>query len=238
MRIARSVSIPLMPGSITSRMTRSMLSSPSSTESACSPLEAMTVSKPSRRRTASSTSRRTSSSSTIRIRISPSVLRQPSGARQRYRELRAASRHALHGDVTSRCVQDTPRDRQTESRAALPTLCGHERLEDPANDLRRDSLAIVLHSDIDALSVLLRADPDVATEGHRISSIEQDVGENLLQIVKVPADLRVGDTVYVDRDMFGFQKIFVQRDRRCNQRRHADRLARSRTIGDQVEQIV
>src|SRR6266545_6053607 len=204
MRIARNVSMPLMPGNMTSRITRSIASSVSRTASACSPLEAMTTSKPSLRRTASSTSRRTSSSSTIRIRIAlgPSVRFHPAATRQRYRELRSVAWRALYADVSIRSVQDTAGDRQPETRSSLPAFGRDQRLENPAENLRRDSFAVVFDPDIDPFSTLLGCNPDVAPLVHRVSSIEENVGENLLQVVKVPADFHLRDVAEMDRDLF------------------------------------
>src|SRR5205823_2881577 len=204
MRIARSVSMPLMPGSITSRMTRSMASSSSRTASACSPLAAMTTSKPSRRRTASSTSRRTSSSSTMRMRIclGSSVLCDTRSPWQRYREFRAVTRCALYGDVPLRRVQDAAGDGKAEARPTLPAFGRDQRLEDPADEVRRDSLAVVLDPDLDLFPLLHRRDPDVAMLADRIASVQENVGQNLLQVVKVPSHLDFRDMADVDRDLF------------------------------------
>ena len=71
-----------------------------------------------------------------------------------------------------------------------------------------------------------------------IASIEENVGENLLQVVKVPANLRLRDIADMDRDLFRFEEILMKRHRGGDQRRDANRFACPRTVGDQVEQIV
>src|SRR6266849_3384120 len=240
MRRARSVSMPLMPGNMMSRMTRSMASSSSRMASACSPVAAMTTSKPSRRRTASRTSRRTSSSSTIRIRMDPgsSVPRHRNGARQRYRELRAPPDDALRGDLAVGAVKNPPRDGEAESCAAAPTLGRDQRLEDPAEEVRRDAFAVVFHLDFHPLSNLFGGDPDVPALAHCVASVEEDVGQNLLQVVKVPADMGFRYPVHMNRDLFWLQKIFVESDRRGDQTQDADSLARARPVGDQIEQVI
>src|SRR5438105_9526402 len=227
MRMARSVSMPLMPGSMMSRITRSTASSASSTESASSPLAAMATSKPSRRSTASRTSRRTSSSSTIRIRIDlcPSVLRRGGGARQRYCELSAVAGSALHRDFAIRSVQDATGDRQTQARPSLTALGRDQRLEDPAEQFGRDPFAVVFDPDVDALTVLLHVNPDVATLPHSISSVEENVGQNLLQVMKVPTHPHFRNVGDVDRDRLRFEEVFMQRERGGDQDRHADDLA-------------
>src|SRR5437870_7810019 len=207
MRSARSVSMPLMPGSMMSRMTRSMLSSSSRIASACSPVAAMTTSKSSRRRTASRTSRRTSSSSTISIRIDPgsSVPRHRDGPRQRYRELRAAADDALRADLALGGVKNPPRDGEAESCSAASALGRDERLEDPAQQVRRNAFAVVFHLDFHPLSNLFGGDPDVPPLADRIASVEEDVGQNLLQVVKVPANMGFRYPIHMNRDLFWLQ---------------------------------
>src|SRR5712691_5410176 len=240
MRIARSVSIPLMPGSMMSRMTRSTFSSSSSTERACSPLEAMATSNPSRRRTASRTSRRTSSSSTIRIRIDlrPSVLPHAHRPRQRYCELGALPGSAGHCDIAIRGLEDPAGDGQPQTGASLPSLRGHQRLEDPGHQVSWDPLSIVPDSNVDPFTALLHGNPDVAAFANRIASIEENVGQNLLQVVKVPPDLNFGDVVDMDGDLFGFQQVFVEGKGRGEEVGNADDLAGPRAVGNQVEQVV
>src|ERR1043165_9284628 len=178
-----------------SRMTGSIASSSSRTASACSPLAAMTTSKPSRRRTASSTSRRTSSSSTMRMRIclGSSVLCHTGSPRQRYRELRPVPRCALYGDVTLRRVQDAAGDGQAKARTPLPAFRCGQRLENPADELWRDSLAVVPDPNFDPSSIRFGCDPDVAMVGDRVASVQENVGQNLLQVVKVPSHLDFRD---------------------------------------------
>src|SRR5581483_1399150 len=240
MRIARSVSMPLMPGSITSRMTRSIASSVSRIASACSPLDAMTTSKPSRRRTASSTSRRTSSSSTMSMRIdlNPSVLPDTTRPWQRNRELRSVAGCALHADLSVARVQNPAGNGQTEPGPALPAFGGDQRLENPAGNFRRNSFAVVFHPDLNAFSVVGNVDPDVAMLANRIASIDENVGENLLEIVKVPAHLRLWDLADMHRDLFRFEEVLVKRHRGVDQRGNGHRVLRPRPIGDEVEQIV
>src|SRR5437762_1174430 len=86
-----------------------------------------------------STVRTTSSLSTISIRIDPgsSVPRHRDGPRQRYRELRAAADDALRGDLALGGVKNPPRDGEAESRSAASALGRDERLEDPAQQVRR-----------------------------------------------------------------------------------------------------
>jgi len=102
--VAAGVSMPLMPGSMMSRMTRSMFSSWSRTERASSPLAAMTTSKPSRR------------SMTSRTFLDAGGV---NGERDR----------ALHGGFFQVVTPRTPLRGSTEIRHAGKTYCQqtHER---------------------------------------------------------------------------------------------------------------
>src|SRR5688572_565612 len=189
-RIARSVSMPLMPGSMTSRTIRST-SSVSRRLSASSPLAAERMSNPSRRSTASSTSRRTSSSSTMRMRIrSLDTAREPLYPWQRNTKLGALAGSAGDADLSVARVNQAAADGQSEARAALAALRGDERIEDSSENVGRDSLAVIADADGDAVFVVRHFDPDVPPLGHGIAGIEEDVRQNLLQVVEVPAHLR------------------------------------------------
>src|SRR5205085_7594362 len=98
-------------------------------------------------------------------------------------------------------------DRQAQTRPTLTALGRDEGLEDPANEVRRDALAVVFDPNFHPLSVLFRADPDVPPLAHCVPSVEEDVGQNLLQVVKVPTGLGVRDSVHVNRDLFWLQKV-------------------------------
>ena len=61
-----------------------------------------------------------------------------------------------------------------------------------------------------------------------IASIEENVGENLLQVVKVPANLRLRDIADMDRDLFRLQEILMKRHRGGDQ--HRDPAATEATL--------
>src|SRR4051812_44422277 len=233
MRMARRVSMPLMPGSMMSRMTRSMFSSSSSTESASSPLAAMTTSKCSRISTASRTSRRTSSSSTMSIRIGVLDNIMPRAhARQRNRELGPFAHFTDDGDFAVGRVQDAARDGQSQSRAALTAPGGDERLEDALQQVGRNALAVILDADAHAIPALPRVDPDVPVVVYGITSIEKDVGQNLLEVVKVPAHLQLGEDAEVHLDVARLEELFEECERAEDELRHVDGFAHTRTRGD------
>ena len=148
------------------------------------------------------------------------------------------TRRALHADVRIRCVQDTTGDRQTESRPPLPALGRDQRLEDPPEKVGGDPFAVVFDPDVDPFSVLLSVDPDVAMLIYSITSVEENVCQNLLQVMKVPAHLGLRDIAHMNRDLFGLQKVFVKGQGRGDQRGNADRFARARPVGNQIEKVI
>ena len=75
-------------------------------------------------------------------------------------------------------------DGQAEARSALAALGRDQRIEDPADDVGGDALAVVAHPDHHALALFRDRDPDVPAFGHGVAGVEQDVGQNLLQIVR------------------------------------------------------
>ncbi len=109
-------------------------------------------------------------------------------------------------------MQNAPRDRQPESRAAAPAFGRDQRLEDSLQQVGRNALAVVFDPNLDPFAFLLRCDPDVAMLANCVAGIEEDVGQNLLQLVKVPADAGFRDTVDVNRDFFRLQEVLVQSD--------------------------
>ena len=58
-------------------------------------------------------------------------------------------------------MQDTTRDGEPESRAALTSFRRHQRIEDPSDQVGRDPFAVVIDPDDDSLPLLGDADPDM-----------------------------------------------------------------------------
>src|ERR1700682_6258559 len=102
-------------------------------------------------------------------------------------------------------MEDAACDREAQTRPTLTALGRDERLEDPPNEIRRNALAVIFDPNFHPLSVLFRADPDVPTLADCIAGVEEDVGQNLLQVVKVPSGLGFGDPVHMNRDLLWLQ---------------------------------
>jgi hypothetical protein len=110
-------------------------------------------------------------------------------------------------------MQDAPGDGEAEACAALPAFGRDQRLEDPADKLRWNPLAVVFDPNLDPLSTFLTGDPDVAMLADRVASVQENIGQNLLQVMKVPAHLGFRDGVDMDRNLFRLEKVFVKTHR-------------------------
>ena len=97
-------------------------------------------------------------------------------------------------------MQDAAGDRETQARTTLTALGRDQRLEDSSDQIGGDPLAVVFDPDVDVLTILLHIDPDPATLAHCVTGVEENVGQNLLQVMKVPAYEDFGDIADVDRD--------------------------------------
>ena len=120
---------------------------------------------------------------------------------------------ALDRHFAVRRVQDAARDGQAEACSALAAFRRHERLEDAADHVRRDPFAVVFDPDDDVRAIRLRVDPDVAVVADGVAGVEEDVGQNLLQVMKVSLHLGVGHRRDMHVDVLRLEEVFVQSDR-------------------------